>query len=380
MQMGTGSHSLSSGKKRRLKFSLASSRRRRNGAHAPRGGGRKATKKRLIACAVAIIIVIGGFALILTNCSNCGGNVEVGASIEVTIKEGSTATSIGELLVEKHVIGNANAFKNAVVSRDCASQLKPGTYTFIGGQDINSIIDDIIDGSKGKGVVIPEGTAIKDIAKRVAKASQISEDAFIAETKKATQYEDQFSFLQGAYNGSMEGYLFPDTYAIDSKTSVSDIVTRMLKNYEQHFKQVDMNYAKQKNLTQSDVTTLASIIEKESRTKDDMAQVSEVFYNRLRQHIPLQSDVTTYYAVGKDMTQELTKEDLASTNPYNTRNPNNYGLPPGAICSPGIAALQAAANPTTGNNLFFFYSASRNEVMFFEDQASFDAAWAKYGS
>ena len=380
MQMDTGSHSLSSGRKRRPNFNFASARRRRNGAHAPRGGGKKATKKRLIACVVAIIIVIGGFALILTNCSNCGGNVDRGASIEVTIKEGSSASGIGDLLVEKHVIGNANAFKNAVVSRDCASKLKPGTYTFIGGQNIDSIIDDIIDGSKGKGVLIPEGCAIKDIAKRVANVSKISENEFIAETKKAAEYEGQFSFLQGAYNGSMEGYLFPDTYAIDSETTASNLVTRMLKNYDQHFKQVDMSYAKSKNLTQSDVTTLASIIEKESRTKDDMAQVAEVFYNRLRQHIPLQSDVTTYYAVGKDMTQELTKEDLASTSPYNTRNTNNYGLPPGPICSPGLAALQAAANPTTGNNLFFFYSASRNEVMFFEDQASFEAAWAKYGS
>ena len=140
-----------------------------------------------------------------------------------------------------------------------------------------------------------------------------------------------------------------------------------------------MSYAKSKNLTEYDVVTLASMIETESRTDSDKADISAVFYNRLHADMALGSDVTTYYAVGKDMTEELTASDLASTSPYNTRNPSSRGLPAGPICSPSLASLKAAANPSSASYLYFFYSESANQVYFFNTQQEFDAAWAKEG-
>ena len=79
------------------------------------------------------------------------------------------------------------------------------------------------------------------------------------------------------------------------------------------------------------------------------------------------------------MTEDLTASDLASTSPYNTRNPNSRGLPAGPICSPSLASLKAAANPSSASYLYFFYSESTNQVYFFNTQQEFDAAWAKRG-
>ena len=153
----------------------------------------------------------------------------------------------------------------------------------------------------------------------------------------------------------------------------------MLDNFSAQIAGVDMSYASSKNLTTEDVVILASMIEKESREDADKANIASVFYNRLRTGMNLGSDVTTYYAVGKDLTEDLTVSDLNSDSPYNTRNPQHRGLPAGPICSPGLASLNAAAHPSETDYLYFFYSLSEDKTMFFKDQASFDAAWSKYG-
>ena len=153
----------------------------------------------------------------------------------------------------------------------------------------------------------------------------------------------------------------------------------MLDQFAAQIATVDMSYAASKNLTLYDVVTLASMVEKEYQAESDKAPIAAVFYNRLQKGMTLGSDVTTYYAVGKDMTEELTASDLASDSPYNTRNPSNFGLPAGPICNPSVSTLQAAANPAQVDYLYFFFSNREGETMFFVNDADFNAAWAQYG-
>ena len=195
----------------------------------------------------------------------------------------------------------------------------------------------------------------------------------------ASSYENDYPFLKGAYNNSMEGYLFPDTYAVEYGTSPDAVIRMMLDNFSAQIAGLDMSYASSKNLTTQDVVILASMVEKESRRDSDKGEIASVFYNRLREGMSLGSDVTTYYAVGKELTEELTMNDLASDSPYNTRNPNHRGLPAGPICNPGLASLKAAAHPDETDYLYFFYSQSRDKTMFYKNQVSFDQGWAKYG-
>ena len=340
---------------------------------------RKNNRKKLVIGIVILLALIATFVFVVIK--PFGQEVLYGQQIEIEVPEGAGAKQIGALLEENKVISSQRDFTNAVSSQNADNDLRPGVYTFTGGQSIDDIISALKQGGKtGETLTIPEGLTAKKIAEKVAEVSDISADEFYAQTQKASDFETDFSFVKGAYNNSLEGYLFPKTYTVTKDMDAKDIIYLMLEQYEQEFSKVDMSYAKSKNLNEHDVVVLASIIEKESYTQGDMADISCVFYNRLHEGMALGSDVTTYYAVGKEMTEDLTNADLASDSPYNTRNPNSRGLPPGPICNPSLNALKAAANPSQQPYLYFFYSSKESCVKFFNDDASFNSAWEQENS
>ena len=340
-------------------------------AREKRGGGRG----KFIALAVVVCIALAACAVFAFK--PFGGQVAQGQQIEVTIPEGAGAKQIGKILADAKVVSSASAFTSAVAAAGADDSLKPGVYTFTGGTSADEIIAQLEAGGKtGETLTVPEGLTARQISQRVADACGVPADAFYEQTKKASAYAADYPFTSGAYDDSLEGYLFPKTYTVPADASADDVVRMMLDQYSEEFSAVDMAYAKSKNLDAHDVLVLASIVEKESRSQDDMDDIAAVFYNRLHAGMALGSDVTTYYAVGKDLTEDLTSEDLASTSPYNTRNPNSRGLPPGPICNPSLAALKAAANPAQISSLYFFYSTKDDKVKFFDDDASFNAAWA----
>lgn len=354
----------------------AQSRAKQQGK-APKSGVRHAFAAIAILAALALVVCIVVFKVLPSG--NTDANVLEGQEITIEVAEGSTSASIAEALVKNGVIANAKSFNDAVNEQNVADQLKAGTYRFTGGEDVSSIIETLVDGNTGYTLTIPEGYTAKQISKLVAKTCEVKQKEFYKLTLKANKYVDDYPFLEGVYNNSMEGYLFPDTYNIPYGSTADDIVRAMLDNFASQIASVDMSYATGKNLDTYDVVTLASMIEKESSTSSDKAGIAGVFYNRLHAKMNLGSDVTTYYAVGKELTEELTAEDLASDSPYNTRNPKNLGLPAGPICCPGLEALTAAAQPEQSKYLYFFYSNSKQKTMFFKNAQAFNKAWAKYG-
>lgn len=159
----------------------------------------------------------------------------------------------------------------------------------------------------------------------------------------------------------LEGYLFPDTYLFDEKASLKEVVEKILNNT--NFK---LNTYKEKIKESAysvhQILTLASMIELEAKSNEDRSDVSIVFYNRLTLKMSLGSDVTTHYAVFKDMNEPLTKNDICNfDNKYNTREKASYcltyptfsGLPAGPICNSGLTSIEAALNPTQKDYLYF---------------------------
>lgn len=339
----------------------------------------KSRKRTFVIIVAIVVIAIAGFAAYQAFFGDKTGQVKQGAEIEVVIPAGSSTDKIAAILVDDGVISSANAFTSRVKQLDQASSLQSGSYVMIGGDDIDNIIKMLASGQTGRQLVIPEGFNLRQIADKVEATCGIDADEFYAQTQKASDYVADYPFLEGVYNNSMEGFLYPDTYRIDPSATSDDIIRMMLDQFAAQIATVDMSYATSKNLTLYDVVTLASMVEKEYQAEDDKAPIAAVFYNRLQKGITLGSDVTTYYAVGKDMTEELTLEDLASDSPYNTRNPNHYGLPAGPICNPSVTTIQAAANPAQVDYLYFFFSNREGKTMFFVNDADFNAAWAQYG-
>lgn len=342
---------------------------------------RRHKKKRKKGPIIAIVIIV---ALVIgfIGCQVIGGKtgaVKQGQEIAVTIPAGSSTDKIADILVDDGVIRSANEFKTRVQELGQASSLQSGSYIMTGGDSIDNIIQMLVSGQTGRQLVIPEGYNIRQIAQKVEETCGISADEFYAQTQKANEYVDEYPFLEGVYNDSMEGFLYPDTYRIDAQATSDTIIRMMLDRFAEQIQTVNLAYAESKNLSLYDVVTLASIVEKEYSAESDKPLIAAVFYNRLHQGITLGSDVTTYYAVGKDMTEELTMSDLASDSPYNTRNPSHYGLPAGPICNPSAATIQATANPAEVDYIYFFFSNKEGKTMFFANDADFNAAWAQYG-
>ena len=354
---------------------------------APKGGkaaqASKAGKNSLrgvLLVVLALAVVVCAFAVkVAPRLFEQPAQVASGEVVTVEVPAGSSTKQIADILKESGVIARESEFVDAVKYRGVADQLKAGTYRFVGGEDISGIIEAMLTGNTGFTLTIPEGFTARKIADTAAAVCELDADEFYKLTMSASSYENDYPFLKGAYNNSMEGYLFPDTYAVEYGTSPDAVIRMMLDNFSAQIAGLDMSYASSKNLTTQDVVILASMVEKESRRDSDKGEIASVFYNRLREGMSLGSDVTTYYAVGKELTEELTMSDLASDSPYNTRNPNHRGLPAGPICNPGLASLKAAAHPDETDYLYFFYSQSRDKTMFYKNQASFDQGWAKYG-
>jgi UPF0755 protein len=173
-----------------------------------------------------------------------------------------------------------------------------------------------------------------------------------------------------------EGFLFPDTYELERGAPVSDLVALQLQTFEQRIGGVDMHYARSKNLTEHDVVTIASMVEEEAQLEEERPLIAAVIYNRLREGIPLGIDATVRFATG-NYEQPLTESELATDSPYNTRV--NAGLPPGPISSPGLASIEATAQPAKVDYLYYVVEPGTcGEHAFSSTDAEFQADVARY--
>lgn len=326
----------------------------------------KQSKGPKIFAAVLAVIVIGGLAWGgLTLFNSCSGSAPVellaeGQEATVVVEQGSGAKAIGELLVEKKLVGSASDFTKRVSEMGVDSQLKPGTYTFAGGTSLDDIVRQIAAGpDMGNALTIPEGYKLSDIAAAVATASEgrITAEAFTAAASDASAYAASYSFLADAGANSLEGFLFPKTYAVADDATADSLVRMMLDQFQKETASLDWSYPQSQGLSIYDAVNLASIVERESSGDEQIrAKVAAVFYNRLEttgepSYGFLQSDATTAYEVGHDPTPE----EVHAETPYSTYT--NKGLPPTPICSPSLDCLKAVCAPDRESlgKYFFFY-------------------------
>ena len=149
----------------------------------------------------------------------------------------------------------------------------------------------------------------------------------------------------------LEGFLFPATYDFTEDTTTKELVGDQLDAFDHAWSQINLSYAKSKNLTPYDVLIIASMVEKEVLVPKERPLVAAVIYNRLNLGMTLGIDATIRYAFRVPGTESLRESQLNSNNPYNTRK--RLGLPPTPIANPGLASIQAAAHPVAGDWLYF---------------------------
>jgi UPF0755 protein len=175
----------------------------------------------------------------------------------------------------------------------------------------------------------------------------------------------------------LEGFLFPDTYDFDRKSTSTQLVSDQLAEFHSMFGRLNLAYARSKNLTPYDVLTIASMVEGEAQVPSERPLVAAVIYNRLRQGMPLGIDATLRYGLHIPPTQSLTESELANPTPYNTRL--HDGLPPTPINNPGMASLEAAAHPAKVDYLYFVRKPDHRHHYFTSNYQDFLNHEAQYG-
>jgi len=314
---------------------------------------------RKIFALVALIIVLSSGAAAVAVWLGWSGMHESykgygGAEQFVTIRQGAASGEIGRTLADAHVVRDPRLFRAAVWWSGRGRSLKAGEYRFDRAVTPLDVIDVLVRGDVyTQRITFPEGLTIEEMAKLYETNGFGRASDFVQAARSPERIRD----LDPAAP-DLEGYLFPETYAMPRHVPASRLIAAMVDRFRAVYGEEMRTRAAAEGLTMRQVVTLASIVEKETGRGEERPLVAAVFRNRMKIGMPLQTDPTIVYALEKAHRYDgnIRRDDLAMDSPYNTYK--NPGLPPGPIASPGKAALEAALMPADAPYLYFV---SRND-------------------
>ncbi len=311
------------------------------------------SKKRRTTAYAAILILVALVGVLQVVRLFSPVAVETGApeAVQFEIPMGSTAREIGEILKEKGLIRSSLAFRIATRLKGYEERYRAGAYLINVGTDMQDIMEEITRGNLYKETVrftIPEGYELRQIADLLHRKGIADREEFIKEVEQGI-FEYEFVRNIPDRENRLEGYLFPDTYEVFVGESAHSIIDRMLARFEEVALEIGL-LDWEGDFTVDEVVTLASVVEREAGTADELPYVSAVFHNRLKLGMNLGSCATVQYVL-KERKPRLSTKDTQIQSPYNT-----YivpGLPIGPIASPGREALKAAMEPADSDFLYF---------------------------
>jgi len=293
---------------------------------------------------------------------------EIGRPVTLTIAEEDDGSMVAEKLTEAELINSGFYFETRF--RFAASELQPGTYTLRHGMSVSEIIEavsvpttddpDATITAPGEAITVTfiEGERIEQHAVKLVEAGWEGDPQAFIDAAYNPANPDQWDFLSSLpEGGSLEGFLFPDTYNFPSNDTPQAIIDRMLGNFDNQFDDSMRQAASSQNRPIFEVVTLASIVEREAVAEEERVTIAGLYLNRLDQDMLLEADPTIQYVVGTeaDWWPELGGDliEQAFDSPYNTYNGElTPGLPPGPIANPGLRSLQAALQPEEHEFLF----------------------------
>ncbi|MGB7293191.1 MAG: endolytic transglycosylase MltG [Thermodesulfobacteriota bacterium] len=263
------------------------------------------------------------------------------------ISRGMGLREIATKLEEYGVVRSDKIFILFVMFKGKQNRLQAGEYEFSPEESLSDVIEKIVRGDViVRKITIPEGLNIYEIADLLETMGVVSRKEFIEKARRA----DLATEIIGKQLTSFEGYLFPETYYYKKGVTAEELINTMASRFKSVWNSLKI-HRDEINLSDEEIVTLASIIEKETGEPSERNMISEVFHNRLKLGMRLESDPTVIYALGDNFDGDLTREKLKMTSNYNTYRIS--GLPPGPIANPGKASLEAALNPTDFNYLYF---------------------------
>lgn len=287
----------------------------------------------------AVLVVVAG-------CMGAGCSGPHGTPVRVIIPRGASFRAAADSMASAGIVDFPLAFRVYARAGGHDRQIQAGTYLLRRGTRWSDLVK-AMNGGSGiiNRVTIPEGFAIVQIAPVLQRALHVSPEAVdsaVRDSALRTQLGDPAATL--------EGYLFPDTYVFAPGTTAQQAVEEMVKRFDRAWKPEYDAKAAALGHTKHEIVTMASIVEKEAKLAEERPVIAAVYYNRLRDGMPLQADPTVQYSLGHHVGRVLYR-DLEVQSPYNTYQ--HAGLPPGPIASPGGASILAALEPANVPYLYF---------------------------
>ncbi len=295
------------------------------------------------------------------------------APVAFVVEPGEMAGDVAQRLANGGLITNAEVFRRYMTYHGLDVGLEAGTYSLRANMTMHEIGQALQQGgSEGVTVTIPEGWRLEQVAWLLEQQGLMRSDDFVAQAHVANY---DYAWLAGRPQGaSLEGFLFPDTYELASDVTPAQVIELMLATFDARAAPeiagrlagralYDMELGDYRPMTAYDIVTIASIVEREAVVAEERPVIASVYYNRLdpahveETALRLSADPTVQYAKGYDSetgnwwNPMLPGEGLTLDSPYNTFR--QQGLPPGPICSPGLASILAALNPEDTEYLYF---------------------------
>jgi UPF0755 protein len=262
----------------------------------------------------------------------------------VRIAPGSDLRQIARSLADAGVVTSPLAFELAARIAGFDRRLHPGDYRLDPTLSLPALVRALQEGrGRFATVTVPEGWRVEQIADRLASAGVCTHDDFLAAAR------DRSLLAELAIPGpSAEGFLFPETYALQLAMKPAEVIRMMHRQFEKVW--AGLAAGAPQGLTPLQAVTLASIVERETAAPEERPLVAAVFLNRLRRGMPLQADPTVIYGI-ENFDGDIRRRDLRAANPYNTYVIR--GLPPGPIANPGRESLAAVLAPAPVDYLYF---------------------------
>ena len=310
--------------------------------------------KKLLGFLFLVLVGAGAGAALMYTRVNQPYRGFQGAERFVEIPQGMGSLPIGERLVAAGVIRDLVTYRTALWMSRQGRHLKAGEYRFDRAMTVFEIIDKVARGDVYViSVTFPEGLTIVEMAKIFESHGLGPAASFVQAARDPAPIRDRDPAAT-----DLEGYLFPETYALARHTDAAKLVRMMVARFDKVFTPELRQAAAARHLTVRQAVTLASIVEKETAKASERPLVAAIYITRLRIGMPLQCDPTVIYALAKAGRYDgnIHKDDLSFDSPYNTYR--HSGLPPGPIASPGRASLDAAVHPADAD---FLYFVSRND-------------------
>ena len=343
-------------------------RRAERKAHKKRDKLKARKNRRIFALVWVCMVLLVSFTLASYLIKGSNDFFAVGRSqgtTSVTIPENVTLDDLTQILYEAGAIKEPEFFSlfcMVTVDDDEMEYFQPGTYNLDTNLDYQAIISTLQGGNQTREevrVTFPEGTTALEAAALLEENGVCSQEDFLAAIN-STDFDSYeaiapIAAITGKYY-KLEGYLFPDTYDFYKGEEIDSVVGKLVNNFQNRTADLQEDIAAS-GMTLDQVVTLASIIQREAANTQDMANVSAVLHNRLAFGAEygiyrLQCDSTTFYPYKRE-------EDVPASGALAYGNYDTYevqGLPAGAICNPGLDAIEAALHPNTeGDAPYYLY-------------------------